>query len=107
MLIDFNAIPEVTIPSMNGGEGCISSKMNVNETARFIISRIPPCSSIGMHEQSTGNDINYIISGTGMAICDSTKEELKAGTCHICPKGHTHSIINTGKEDLVIFTVVS
>lgn len=107
MLIDFNDIAEVTIPSMNGGEGCISAKMKVNETGRFIVSCIPPCSSIGLHEQSTGDDINYIISGTGIAVCDGTEEELKSGTCHICPEGHTHSIINTGKEDLIIFTVVS
>ena len=25
---------------------------------------------------------------------------------HICPKGSEHSIINTGTEDLVLFTIV-
>ena len=107
MLIDFNNIPEVTIPSMNNGNGSVSAKMTVNESGRFIITHIPPCSSIGMHEQISGSDIHYIISGTGKAICDGTEEELKAGVCHICMKGHSHSIINTGSEDLVIFTAVT
>ena len=107
MLIDLNNIPEMKIFSMNGGNGYISAKMTANETGRFIISHIPPCSSIGMHEQTSGNDINYIISGTGKAICDGVEEELKAGVCHVCPKGHSHSIINIGNEDLVIFTVVT
>ncbi|MCM1507405.1 MAG: cupin domain-containing protein [Ruminococcus flavefaciens] len=59
-----------------------------------------------MHEQTSGNDVNYIISGTGKAICDGFEEELKAGVCYVCPKGHLHSIVNTGDEDLVIFTLV-
>ncbi|WP_363142484.1 hypothetical protein [uncultured Methanobrevibacter sp.] len=41
-----------------------------------------------------------------MAICDDFEEILKAGTCHVCPKGSTHSIINVGDEDLVFYTVV-
>lgn len=107
MLIDFNEIPEVTISSMNGGNGNISAKMTVNDTGRFIITRIPVGASIGMHEQISGNDINYVISGIGKAICDGKEEELKTGVCHVCPKGHTHSVVNTGSEDLVIFTVVT
>ena len=35
-----------------------------------------------------------------------TEESLEAGDCHYCPKGHTHSLINVGKEDLVFFAVV-
>ena len=37
---------------------------------------------------------------------DDFEEILKAGTCHVCPKGSTHSIINVGDEDLVFYTVV-
>ena len=34
------------------------------------------------------------------------KPELRPGVLHICPKGSEHSIINTGTEDLVLFTIV-
>ena len=67
---------------------------------------IPPKSSIGHHLQETNDDINFIVSGEGIAICDDFEEILKAGTCHVCPKGSTHSIINVGDEDLVFYTVV-
>ena len=40
-----------------------------------------------MHPHETSDDINYIISGTGKAICDGKEEALTAGTCHICKKG--------------------
>ena len=62
--------------------------------------------SIGMHRHETSDDINYIISGNGEAICDGKEEKLTAGTCHICRKGSEHSIFNTGAEDLVMLTVV-
>ena len=59
-----------------------------------------------MHSHQTSDDINYILSGTGKAICDGKEEILMAGVCHICQKGSEHSITNTGDEDLVMLTIV-
>ena len=67
---------------------------------------IHPGGSIGLHKHPTSDDINYVISGTGKAVCDGQEEILNAGTCHICKKGSEHSITNTGSEDLVLLTVV-
>jgi mannose-6-phosphate isomerase-like protein (cupin superfamily) len=106
MIIDFNEISEVKIAHMNDGDGEVIAKMQVNEIGRFVKTVIPPGSSIGPHIQETNNDINYIISGEGIALCDGVKEDLKAGVCHVCPKGSAHSIVNTGDEDLVFFTIV-
>ena len=106
MLIDFNEISENVIPNMNDGEGEVIAKMDVNECGRFVQCIIPPKSSIGPHKQLSNDDINYIISGEGIAICDGVEESLKSGVCHICPKESTHSIINDGDEDLVFFTIV-
>lgn len=39
-------------------------------------------------------------------VLDGVEELLTAGNCHICKKGSGHSIINTGNEDLELFTVV-
>ena len=106
MLIDFNEMKEMVIPKMNNGEGEIIAKMDVNDCGRFIYTIIPPNSSIGPHKQERNNDINYIISGEGTVICDGEEEILKPGTCHVCPKGSVHSIINDGEDDLVFFTIV-
>lgn len=76
MRIDFNEQQERRSPGMNGGTGEMS------------------------------DDINYVISGGGMAICDGKEELLAAGVCHICKRGSQHSIINTKSEDLVLLTVV-
>lgn len=106
MLIDFDEINEMTIPGMNNGTGEMSARMYMDEKGKIIPCRIHKGGSIGMHKHTTSDDINYILSGSGKAICDGTEEILKAGVCHICQKGSQHSIINTGEEDLVMLTVV-
>lgn len=106
MLIDFNEILEKTIPGMNNGTGEMTAKMYMGDKGKIISCSIHKGGSIGSHIHNTSDDINYVISGTGQAMCNGVKEELVAGVCHICPKGSEHSIINTGDDDLVLLTIV-
>ena len=106
MLINFDNLPEVNIKSMNGGLGNVAAKIFKNEFGKVILSRIPPNTSIGMHVQKTSNDINFIVKGKCKAICNGNIEDIYPSVCHYCPKESKHSIINIGKEDLIILTVV-
>ena len=106
MKIDFNEMKKTTFPGMNGGTGMMTARMYNDEKYRIIPTAIHSGGSIGLHTQDSGDDLNYIISGTGKAVCDGAEEELKAGVMHICPKGSEHTIINTGDDDLVMLTVV-
>lgn len=106
MLIVFNEKEEVTIPGMNGGTGLMTAKMYMDEGGKIIPCSIHKGGSIGLHTHTTSDDINYVISGMGKAVCDGEEEILTAGCCHICKKGSQHSIINTGEDNLVLLTVV-
>ena len=106
MLIDFNEIKPMTIPGMNGGTGMMTAQMYNDDNYRIIPTTIHPGGSIGNHTQSSGDDLNYVISGTGKAVCDGIEDELKPGVMHICPRGSEHSIVNTGEDDLVMLTIV-
>lgn len=106
MLIDFNEIQEMTIPGMNNGTGIMTARMYMDEQGKIIPCTINAGGSIGVHKHKTSDDINYVLSGNGKAICDGQEEMLAAGTCHIRKKGFEHSIINTGSSDLVLLTVV-
>ena len=79
MLIDFNEIVEKTVPGMNGGTGERSARMYRSEYGKIISCRIHAGGSIGTHGHPTSDDINYILSGTGKAICDGEEEILTAG----------------------------
>lgn len=106
MLINFNEMQEHKFPGMNNGTGEMSAKMFMSDKGKIIPCSIHTGGSIGIHSHSTSDDINYIISGFGKAICNGEEEILQPGVCHICPKGSEHSIINTGENDLVMLTVV-
>ena len=106
MLINFNEINEVEINKMNNGTGTLSAKMYKDDQGKIIPSAIHVGGSIGLHKHETSDDINYVLSGVGKAICDGKEEFLSPGTCHICKKGSEHSIINTGDEDLILLTIV-
>lgn len=106
MLIDFHNQSEKVFQCMNNGKGKISAKMFVNQSGKVIISSLEPRASIGSHVHNTSNDINFVVSGKGLAICDGHREILEPGDCHYCPKGSSHEIINTGDEDLILYTVV-
>ena len=106
MLLNFNEIKELTVPGMNNGTGMMTAKMYMDEQGKVIPCSIHTGGSIGLNKHETSDDIKYVLSGNGKAICDGQEEILSAGTCHICKKGSEHSIINTGNEDLVLLTVV-
>lgn len=106
MLINFNEILEQTMPGMNHGAGKMSAKMYMDQQGKIIPCAIHVGGSIGMHEHLTSDDINYVLSGHGKAICDGKEEILMPKTCHICKKGSKHSIENIGNEDLVLLTIV-
>lgn len=106
MLVDFNSIREITIPGMNTGTGEMTAKMFMDNDGKIIPCKIHKGGSIGVHKHETSDDINYVLSGTGIAVCNGEEELLTAGCCHICKKGSEHSIVNTGDDDLVLLTVV-
>lgn len=81
MLIDFNRMDSMTFPGMNNGTGTMSARMYNDDSYRIIPTAIHPGGSIGTHKQESGDDLNYIISGTGKAICNGVEEELNPGVC--------------------------
>ena len=106
MLIDFNQIEAIRGPGMNHGSGEMSAQVFDCEQGKFVITRIHPFGSIGIHEQKLGDDINYVISGTGTAYVDGKEEALYPVCAHLCPKGSRHKIMNTGIDDLLLCTAI-
>lgn len=106
MLINFNDMKDIIVNGLNNGTGTMTAKMYVGKQGKIIPCSIHTGGSIGLHKHETSDDINYVLSGNGKAICDGQEEILSVGICHICKKGSEHSIINTGNEDLVLLTVV-
>jgi len=107
MLIDFSTLDESVIKNFYGGENYTHAFMFADENNRIMHGKLTPGASIGLHKHETGSEIVFILQGKGKAIFDDTEEALHSGVCHYCPKGHAHSIINNGHEDLIFYAVVT
>ena len=106
MLIDFQAIPETVIPHMRGGEKELAARMYTDDLGKIMRGKLIPGASIGLHTHETGSEIIYILEGTGKVLYDGVYETVSSGSCHFCPKGHAHSLINDSEEDLLFFAVI-
>ena len=106
MLIDFSKMEEQVIPQFLGGEGTFRTRMRVDELGKIMRAALEPGASIGLHTQETSSEMIYILEGKGKVLYDGEYIPLAAGSCHYCPKGHSHSLINDSDALLTFFAVV-
>ena len=110
MLIEFDKMETTVIPRMKGGEKETSVRMFNDGQNKIMLGHLIPGATIGMHTHDTSSEIIYILSGKGRILYDGGSEPLEPGSCHYCPKGHAHSLMNDspeGGEDLRFFAVVT
>jgi mannose-6-phosphate isomerase-like protein (cupin superfamily) len=62
---------------------------------------LKPGAAIGHHEQKE-DEIYYVLSGRGVMTLDGKTVDVGAGTAILTRTGSTHSLKQTGTEDLVI-----
>ena len=106
MFIEFDKIEESVMPHFQGGEKETFGRIFADDLNRIMKGRLEPGASIGMHTHEVNSEILYVLSGTATMLYDDGKEELASGSVHDCPKGHSHSLINTGSEPLIFLAVV-
>lgn len=106
MKIEFNGINEKPMEGFKGGKGVLGLKMFEKRGVKFLSGRLEPNATIGMHRHDDSCEIILVLSGNGKAVCDGETEILSAGQCHYCAKGSSHSLINSGNDDLVFVAAV-
>jgi mannose-6-phosphate isomerase-like protein (cupin superfamily) len=62
---------------------------------------LKPGSGIGLHEQKE-DEIYYVLSGTGTMTLDGKAVDITPGTAILTRTGSSHSLKQTGRDDLVI-----
>lgn len=106
MIIDFKNIPEEERPHFQGGEQSYFARMYADGQNKIMNGRLEPGASIGLHTHVTNSEMIYVLSGTGTVLYDDGSEKVGPGTCHYCPMGHSHSLINDGDETLLFIAIV-
>jgi mannose-6-phosphate isomerase-like protein (cupin superfamily) len=90
-------------PHKGGGE-TIGHSFFKNAPGLKLVFRkrvLKPGAGIGYHEQKE-DEIYYVISGRGVMMLDGKTVEVGPGTAILTRTGSSHSIRQTGAEDLVL-----
>ena len=105
-MISFDKIKEIINPNFKNGEGETSIRMFSDKNVKIMRIVLKKVCSIGLHSHDTNSEIIYVISGQAKCILNGTEEIVNPGESHYCPKGSSHTTINNGDKDLILFAVV-
>lgn len=106
MVIDYPSQAFEPLARFKGGEKALNAKTFSDGTCRILRAYLEPGASIGMHEHAANCEVIYILSGSGTVVEDGGEKPVRAGQATYCERGRSHSLINTGAEDLHFFAVV-
>ena len=106
MKLNFANMEEVGMEHFRGGDGTVYAKMFNDGANRIMWCRFPKGASIGEHCHETSSETFYVLSGECRVVMTEGEEILRAGDAHHCPKGATHTVINNGDDELILFAVV-
>ena len=106
MTLKFNTMPFEEFPHFKGGEKALQAKMFWDGNTRILHGVLEPGASIGEHVHEENCEVIFILQGQGTIIDDGVSSQIQAGDCTYCPKGHSHSLVNSGTTDLVFYAAV-
>lgn len=106
MKLNFDELELKVMKNFNGGEKELQANMYIDDKNKIFKGKLIPGASIGMHKHEMNEEVIYILKGNAKFLYDDAVEYVKAGECHFCSKGHSHSFINETDEDIIFFAVV-
>ena len=106
MILDFEQMENKKVENFKGGTGALSMRAFHDDKVKVTKLTLTPGASVGAHVHEGSCEVVYVLSGTGKALYEDGYETLTTGSCHYCPEGKRHSIINDSDGDLVLFAVV-
>lgn len=106
MKINFEEIEKHILPHFKGGNLFYEANIYDDGINKIMRGKLVPGASIGMHTHDDSSEIIFITQGNGIVASPDGEENLKAGDCHYCAKGHAHSLINNGDVDLCFLAIV-
>jgi mannose-6-phosphate isomerase-like protein (cupin superfamily) len=76
------------------------------KNSQLVLMRVRPGEEIGMETHSLDQFIRFE-SGVGKVVLDGVEHDVAADFAVVIPAGTRHNVINTGSEDLALYTVYS
>jgi mannose-6-phosphate isomerase-like protein (cupin superfamily) len=73
--------------------------------SQLVAMSIPPKEDIGSEVHAGTDQMLFIVGGAGKAVVNNEAVEVAENDVVFVPAGSRHNLINTGQEDLRLFTI--
>jgi mannose-6-phosphate isomerase-like protein (cupin superfamily) len=77
------------------------------EHSQLVLMSLKPKEEIGMEVHEDNDQFFRFEKGEGKVVIDGNHYSIKDGFAVVVPAGAMHNVINTGKEDLKLYTIYS
>ena len=74
---------------------------------QLVLMSLRPGEDIGLEGHSDNDQFFRIEKGQGKCVIDGHEYEIRDGSAVVVPAGAEHNVINTGAEDLKLYTIYS
>ncbi len=76
------------------------------KNSQLVLMNLKAGEEIGM-EMHTLDQFFRVEKGEGKAVIDGVEHEIKDGSAIVIPAGNNHNIINTGSQEMKLYTIYS
>lgn len=77
------------------------------KNSQLVLMSLKPGEDIGEEVHEDVDQFFRVDAGSGKVIINGKETELKNGSALVIPQGAKHNIINTGKDDLKVYSIYS
>ena len=79
--------------------------LSTGQHSQVVVMRIPAGGEIGAETHAEVDQVLVFTSGTGEAVLDGERSRVAVGRLVHVPAGTRHNIINSGPDDLRLYTI--
>lgn len=95
------------IEQLTKANGYFRHVLYTGKHAQLVVMSLKPGEEIGLEVHDHVDQFFRIDQGIGEVVIDGLVSQIKDGSAVIVPAGSEHNIVNTGDEDLKLYTIYS
>jgi len=77
------------------------------KNSQLVLMSLKPGEDIGEEVHKDTDQFFRVDAGSGKVVINGNESEIKNGSAIVIPQGAKHNVINTGKEDLKLYSIYS
>ncbi|MBZ5621945.1 MAG: cupin domain-containing protein [Acidobacteriia bacterium] len=101
-LVRENDVEELDLPGRHLRWLVSNERLNATHLSMCVIRVAPGEKVRPAHSHPHGEEVIYIIRGSGRVMVDGAVDRVEAGTAVLFPQGKVHMLHNTGTEEMKV-----